>query len=220
MRLLVSFFILGLSFGLGPCLASCGPLLVSYLAGTNKNIFQAVFAYLLFSLSRIFAYTIFGLIFFWLGQFAISYLTEELSRYLYLASGLFIVMLGILVILGKNTKHKICQRLNDSLLKKSNKTTLLLGFFIGVLPCGPLISAFGSMALIAKNWGDIFSYSVFFGLGTVFSPLLLLVIFTGLIPSWMKNANLLIYRIFNLACGVIMIILGIQLISRPGLVTY
>lgn len=214
MRLLISFFILGLSFGLGPCLASCGPLLVSYIAGAKKNIFQAVLAYLLFSLSRIAAYIVLGLAFFVFGQLAVNYLAGEVSRYLYLAAGLFVIFIGALIAFGKNMNHRVCQRLNETLLKKGKMTVLLLGFFIGILPCGPLVSAFGSMALIAKNWGDIFSYSVFFGLGTVFSPLLLLVIFTGLIPSWMKNANLLIYRIFNFICGIIMVILGIDLMRK------
>ena len=65
-----SIFLLGLSFGLGPCVASCGPVLVSYIAGTGKNIYKGFLVYVLFSLSRVISYIILALAVFYLGRFA------------------------------------------------------------------------------------------------------------------------------------------------------
>ena len=213
-KLLLSFFILGLSFGFGPCLASCGPLLVSYVAGTHKNVYQAVSAYLLFSSSRILAYILLGLALFVAGQFTVNYILGDSARYFYLAAGIFIITIGTLVTFGKKANNKICRRLNQVLLKRDSKSVLLLGLFIGILPCAPLFSAFASMALIAKSWWDALLCSLFFGLGTVFSPLLLFVIFAGLIPSFMRNLNPILYRVFNMICGLIIIFLGAGLVIK------
>jgi sulfite exporter TauE/SafE len=88
----------------------------------------------------------------------------------------------------------------------------MLGLIIGILPCAPLITVVSYIGLIAKHWFNTVIYSLSFGLGTVFSPLLVLLIFTGLIPKFIKKER--IYRIFNLACGLIIVFLGVQLIRR------
>ena len=53
MPIVITFFLLGLSFGSGPCLAACGPLLISYIAGTGKKFKDSVVTYLIFSSARI-----------------------------------------------------------------------------------------------------------------------------------------------------------------------
>jgi len=50
-------------------------------------------------------------------------------------------------------------------------------------------------------------------LGTIISPLLLLVMLAGVIPRFMGNREK-IYRIFTFICGLVIIILGIQLLFR------
>ena len=62
----LSSFLLGLAFGWGPCLASCGPLVLSYSVGTQKNHWQGLVLYLVFSASRIFIYVMLAVLFFFM----------------------------------------------------------------------------------------------------------------------------------------------------------
>jgi sulfite exporter TauE/SafE len=212
-KCLLSLFLLGLSFGIGPCLASCGPLLISYIAGTKKNILTGVFSYILFSLSRILSYTVLSLIIFWLRQVAVSYNLDFLNRYFLILGGLFIIFIGFLMVFGKNIESGICRNLQKFFLGNDKKTVLIFGFIIGFLPCAPLISLFTFMGLISKHWLDNLYYSVSFGLGTAVSPLFILVMLAGLIPKIIEH-KIRLYRIFNIICGLIVICLGIRLIWR------
>lgn len=212
-KLLLSFFIIGLSFGIGPCLASCGPLLISYAVGTNKNVPRSIFVYLLFSLARISVYVGISLCVFLFGHALASYTLGNYSRYIYILGGLFIIIVGLLVMLGKDTEHRFCQRLEKFFLKKDTMTVIMLGLIVGVLPCAPLISVLSYVGLASKHWLDSILCGLFFGLGTLVSPLFILVIFSGFIGRVVRDKDKF-YRIFNLICGLIIVFLGIQLIAR------
>jgi len=212
-KLFFSFFVIGLSFGIGPCIASCGPLLISYTAGTNKNIIKSAFVYLLFSLSRILIYMCLSLFIFLLGQAIINYALKPFSKYLFIFGGLFIIIIGLLITLGKNPEHKFCKKLQSFFLNKDAKTVIILGFVVGILPCAPLISVLSYVGLISRHSVDALLYALFFGLGTLVSPLFLFVIFSGFLTKFIvEKSNF--YRIFNFVFGLIIIFLGIQLISR------
>lgn len=209
----ISYFFLGLSFGFGPCLGSCGPLLIAYISGTEKNTAKSVATYILFSLSRISAYFVIGLLFFFLGELIIAKLFGNLSRYIFILGGGFIVFVGILMALGKKMEFGFCKFLSKNILERDKKSIMMFGFIIGFLPCAPLFAVFSSAVLMAKPLSLFLLYICFFGIGTFFSPLLVLAIFAGLIPR-LLNRNLIITRIFNSVCGLIMVILGIQLITK------
>jgi sulfite exporter TauE/SafE len=212
-KIIATSFLLGLSFGIGPCIASCGPLLISYTAGTNKNIIKSFFMYLLFSLSRIFIYVVFSLAIFLLGQFIIDSILSPISKYVFISAGTFIMIIGVLICLGKNPNHKFCQRLQNFFLRKDTKTVIILGLIVGILPCAPLISVLSYIGLVAKHWFDALLYGLFFGLGTAMSPLLLFVIFSGFITKAIVERNKF-YRVFNIVFGMVIILLGLELASR------
>lgn len=212
----LSFFIIGLSFGMGPCLASCGPLLLSYAAGTNKDVIKSALVYLLFSLSRILIYVVFSLIIFLLGQVIINYTLLPFSKYLFISGGAFIAVIGALISLGKSSDHKLCKRLQSFFLDKDTKTVIIFGLIVGILPCAPLISVLSYVGMISKHWFEAVAIGLFFGLGTVVSPLFLFVLLSGfLTKSIIKKNNF--YRIFNIICGLIIIFLGVQLVKRGAL---
>ncbi|MCX5700825.1 MAG: sulfite exporter TauE/SafE family protein [Candidatus Omnitrophica bacterium] len=213
MKSYVSIFLLGLSFGWGPCLASCGPLFLSYVAATRKNIFQGTFSYILFSFSRVLVYSVLGLLVFFLGRFILERLINFFKISLILG-GVFVILLAILIVLGKDITSIPCKFLQKHILEKDNKSLILLGVVSALLPCAPLISVLTYAGLIAKNALDNFIYVLAFGLGTILSPLILLVGFAGLIPRVINSSKAIYMRIFNLVCSLIMIILGIQLIRR------
>lgn len=216
-KIIIGLFLMGFSFGVGPCLASCGPLFISYLAGTKKNLTTALSAYFLFSLARIFVYLILGILIFWLGKFILEFWLNRFSKYLFTLGGIFIVVLGILTAVGTSSQHWLggsCQFLQKKLLAKDKKSIILLGLIIGILPCGPLLALLGYVGLVAKNWVEVITYCLFFGLGTILSPLLILSALAGLIPRILVGLKESYYKFFSVICGLVIIFLGLQLILR------
>lgn len=214
LRIIISIFVLGLSFGSGPCLVSCGPLLISYIAATKRNALRAIFVYILFSLARISVYVILSLLVFFLGRFAVENLTAVLSKYIFIVGGIFIGILGVFVAWGQRWESYFCRLIHKHILVQDKKSVFILGLIIGLLPCLPLITILSYIGLISKSWSDSLLYSLSFGLGTFVSPLILLVMLTGLIPKLFLDKQEAYSRYFNLVCGVIMIILGLGLIRR------
>lgn len=212
-KLLLNFFLLGLSLGLGPCIASCGPLLISYLAGSEKNIKKCITAYFLFSFSRILVYVILGLLVFAFGQLSSQYLFEPWRKLIIILGATFIIIIGLLMILGKNLDNRFCSALNNFFLKKDAKTIFIFGLIIGILPCLPFISVLSYIGLVCKTWLSSLIYSLGFGLGTIVSPLLIIATFTGLLPNILLPKNKL-SKVFSFLCGLIIIFLGLQLWSR------
>lgn len=212
-KLLFSFFLLGLSLGIGPCLATCGPLLISYIAGTQKDSIKGIGAYIIFSLSRIFVYVLVGLSVFLIGEFAPKYFFSSVQRYIFILGGIFISAVGFLIAIGRNHENKSCRRFQEVLLKKDTKTIILLGVFMGIAPCLPFISAASYIGLVSKAWTSSLLYSLAFGIGTAISPLLILAALAGLIPKILINQDRL-STIFNFICGVILIFLGVNLILK------
>lgn len=212
-KLIFNFFLLGLSLGSGPCLATCGPLLISYIAATKKNIIMSIWAYILFSLSRIFVYAVLGLLVFLFGQLISQYIFARFSRYIFIFAGTFIIIIGLFVAIGKNPDYKLCQRIQGFFLKKDAKTIIIFGLIIGIIPCLPFISLLSYIGLVSKTWFDTLRYSLAFGVGTIISPLFILTAFTGLIPKIIMSNNKF-YTIFNSICGLILSFLGLRLIMK------
>lgn len=209
---LISFFVVGLSFGWGPCLASCAPIVLSYIAGTGKNISKALYVYILFSIARILVYLLLSLLVFFFGNFLFEKYLFKFSKYILVAGGLFIILTGLLLAIGKRFEFKFCKLLQKNLLEHDKKSVFVFGLVIGFLPCVPLLAVFSLMMLIAKSWFDSLLLGFSFGLGTFVSPLFFLVIFAGAIPSLFKNKGYLL--ILNFICGAIIVFLGIQVIWR------
>ena len=211
---MISIFLLGLSFGAGPCIASCGPILLSYVAGTKKDILKSIFTYTLFSLSRITAYIILCLAVFFFGRFVQERLLSGIFYKIFiLASTLFIVLTGVLMIIGRKIEFKFLRSLHGIMLERDNKSIAALGFIMGLVPCVPLLTLFYYVGLVSKTWLHSVVYSVIFGLGTSISPLLILVLLAGFIPN-IIGAKEKIYAIFSRICGIIIVILGLQLLVR------
>ncbi|MFH0935260.1 MAG: sulfite exporter TauE/SafE family protein, partial [Candidatus Omnitrophota bacterium] len=228
MPIIISFFLLGLSFGAGPCLASCGPLLISYLAGTKKNFRGGLYSYILFSAARISVYLAIGLLVFLLGRVLASEFLGVISKYVLVSGGGFIICVGVLLMarpcspsvlsgaeglmLDKHKETGFCNVLQKKFLEKDKKSIIIFGLIIGLIPCAPLLAAFSYMGLISKDWLTALTYSFFFGLGTLISPLLVLAGLAGVIPGILADKQAVYGRIFNFFCGGILVLLGLQLI--------
>ena len=213
-KIIISIFLLGLSFGFGPCISSCGPVLLSYVAGTKKDIFKSILVYILFSLSRILAYVLLSLAVFFIGRFVQEKLLGGiLYKILVFLGGVFVILVGASMLAGKSLEFKPWQLFCKNILERGNKSILLLGLIMGLIPCAPLLALFYYIGLVSKTWLHTIIYSVAFGFGTSISPLIVLVVLAGLIPGFLGTRHKA-YRIFSSICGVIMIILGLQLLVR------
>src|SRR4030042_6845487 len=159
-KIIISLFLTGLLFGSGPCLASCGPFLITYIAGTKKDIPKSISTYILFSLARISVYVGLGLMIFFLGRFAIEKLLGGIYKYVLISGGGFIIMIGLLLALGKKLEFHFWQR---NILERDKKSIFLVGLAIGLLPCAPLLSVLAYVGLISRDWLSAMLYSLSFG---------------------------------------------------------
>ena len=224
-KIILSLFLTGLALGSGPCLASCGPFLITYIAGARKNVSKGVMVYVLFSSARIFVYVLLSLLIFFLSRFFIERLLGNLYKYVLILGGGFIITIGLFMAFGKRLEFsrilrdpvwagKFCQSLYKHLLGRDKKSIFTVGLVIGLLPCAPLLSILSYVGLISRTWFSSLLYALSFGIGTFVSPLILLVILAGLIPRFFSKEKAIYYSIFSLICGLMIIFLGIELISR------
>jgi sulfite exporter TauE/SafE len=139
--------------------------------------------------------------------------------------GSFIILVGLFVCFGKQLElsckclmpqfaEKLSFFLQSDILEKDVKSAIVLGLIIGLLPCAPLLAVLSYIGLISKSWVSSFWFSFSFGAGTFMSPLILLSIFAGWVPEFLKEKRANYLRIFSFFCGLIIIFLGIQLIGR------
>ncbi len=208
-----SFFVLGMSFGAGPCMASCGPLLISYITGTGKGAIKGLKVYLLFSFVRISVYLALGLLVFLAGKFLMERFIHGYSRYLFIFGGIFLMLIGGLVALDKKSPLKFCGFLREHMLARDNKSVVVFGLLAGLLPCAPLLAVFSYIILVSRSGFEALLYSFSFGIGTFLSPLLFLTVAAGFIPRLLVGSRY--ERAFSLICGLLIIFLGLQLV-RSG----
>ncbi|MBU1872026.1 MAG: sulfite exporter TauE/SafE family protein, partial [Candidatus Omnitrophica bacterium] len=205
----------GLLLGSGPCLATCGPVLISYVAAVNRNTKENILVWFIFSLSRIFTYLILGLAIFLLGELLVRQNLVNIAQYIYIGAGAIIVLIGLVIILKNHAmQHGPCRNLLDRLISYSFKIhPFTLGLIMGMMPCAPLLAVLSYVGLISTSWHECIFYSAVFGLATLISPLILLILAAGFISRILQNKPK-IYRILRIFCGLIIILLGLELFFR------
>ena len=120
----LELFIIGLTVSVGPCLLFCSPLVLPYIAATRKGFSEGLKAILTFSFARLIAYGSLGLL---VGGFG-KLLTDWLYKFDYLVftlGGLFISILGILIIFDKEPQLRICRFLRKQNVENSTGDLLL-----------------------------------------------------------------------------------------------
>jgi len=205
-------FLNGIFFGAGPCMVSCGPLILSYCVGTKRNLKESLKVWLMFSLSRLVVYIALGIIAGIFSQIALErFYSARLTDVLFICAGAFILIMGIIMFFDNKIEHNLCKTFQAKFIQKNKYAAILLGLITGILPCGPLLGILFFIALISKNYleGAIFSFS--FGLGTFLSPLFILVVFAGAVPKLLA-AKPKIYLIFKRISALVICYLGLSLI--------
>lgn len=200
----------GFIMGWGPCLAYSAPLLLPYIGGTKTSWKAGLKIGVMFSLGRLLALVILG----GLVTFAFSsinrFFPPHRSGYLYLFVALFMITLGILIILGKGFGVEVGKIVKKRILDGGTESMLFLGFLIGISPCVPLVAVLTYIACVADNIGWGILYALSFGIGAAVAPIILGAL-VGILPEKLfKSAKLL--RVFQIVCGAVLILFGLQLI--------
>jgi len=195
--------------GAGPCLASCGPILISYIAGTKRSAMQGLRSWFIFSLSRFFITVFLGFIAGIIGAGLFSRFYYGISgSIIWFATGIFISSLGILIFFGLHTKIRVCGILNQSLIQHDTKSLITLGILIGILPCVPLIGVISYITMTSTHYTHGILMAAAFALGTTISPLALLAMAAGAIPKLKLLQHHKALVVFQKICGLILILLG------------
>jgi sulfite exporter TauE/SafE len=205
-------FLNGIFFGSGPCIASCGPLILSFSIGNKKNFKESLKIWGVFSLSRLFVYIIIGLIAGIFNQVVLEkFYSSWFADILFICAGLVIILMGLTMLFNNKIPHNFCNKIDLNLIKKHKNGAAFLGLMAGFLPCAPLLGILCFIALISKSFIDSIVYSSSFGLGTFFSPLFILFIFAGAIPKALSKRPK-VYIIFERLSAIIICYLGLSLI--------
>ncbi len=207
----IELFIIGITVSFGPCLAICSPVILPYIAATRRGWRQGLAAILIFSFSRLVSYSVLGLL---AGLFGglISIWLRQFDYVIFLIGGMFVSLLGILIIFGKTYQSHLCQKnSNHNFTGKGIKGPIMLGLFAGILPCLPLLAVLSYIALRAADlWQGAF-YGMAFGSGKIISPLIPLGVLASILPAKLIKKHKL-FTFFSRICGVILLIIGINLI--------
>lgn len=200
--------------GVSQCMLSCAPILVLYIAGTKEGWQDAVKATLVFSFSRLFAYVLLGLLAGLVGMFITDSLHNMgFSTYIWIGAGVFITIIGILIIFGKDPRLHFCRILMKDMVKNSIISMALLGFIVGFASyCAPLIAILTFISFSVKDPLTGAFYAFCFGLGSaIITPLLVMGIVAGILPRLVFRTPKIL-MIFRRSCGAIFLLLGARVI--------
>ncbi len=199
----------GLLLGSGPCLGFCAPVLVSYTLAHKNSLKQSLVSYLVFSLAKLLSYGLLGLICALSAGILHNPLFSRSTGLIKLLMGIFIILIGIATMVKPpHAASKFCGWLHRGNIRNVG----MLGLLIGLSPCLPLLGILNYIVIISPAPLAALGYSLAFGIGTVFSPLLLIIMLSGKLANlWSANKPLLLT--IRLISGIIIASLGVAVVA-------
>ncbi|MDD5060008.1 MAG: sulfite exporter TauE/SafE family protein [Candidatus Omnitrophica bacterium] len=203
-------FASGLILGSGPCLGFCAPVLIGFVAAHKPSLKNALVSYLSFSSAKLFSYMLLGGL---CGMFSGILKSNIFFGYLKainIGLGIFILLIGILTLIYRDPlKNKYCSFLSSGHLKNAG----LLGLLAGFSPCLPLLGILNYIIIISHSPVEGIIYAFAFGLGTVISPVILLVALSGKLSQFLSS-NQKAKNLIKVICGLVLILLGARIILK------
>ncbi len=224
----LQIFGIGFTFGIaGPCLLSCAPVLITYIAGSKtclpasdvravRQECQAeVFKDILTFLSgRLLAYILLGALAGLSGALLKKFTGSSLAIYLEPLAGAVTVLFAIIILTGKSGASCECPTASGKRLNFGG--ILAFGFLIGLSPCAPLLALLFNITLMSRGLLDGAFYAFFFGLGTFLSGLITIGVIAGIltrIPAVFIRSKTAI-TIFKTVCALLLLALGLGMIFK------
>lgn len=213
LRICASLFLSGLILGYGPCLLSCGPILISFIAGRGKGPFVSFISWLVFSFARVIVYVFLSAVASIAGTALFSIFYWERAGYIvWFFGALFIIGLALLLFVGEG--KGLCSFLHKHFVDNNIKSFFILGLLIGFFPCVPLIGILMYITMISTNINQGIIFGSAFSLGTALSPLLILSVLAGSI-SKIKLFSFQKYTLlFSRICSLILFGLGSHILIK------
>ena len=179
MTILYSALLLGL-MGSFHCVGMCGPIALS-LPSRGDSILQKIIGGILWTLGRIFTYSVMGGFF---GLIGIGFKMVGFQQIISVAAGVMMLLYVLTPSLFKHFSNPVTLnffrpvRLGMQKLfqGKSSGALFLIGILNGLLPCGMVYMAIAG-AIGTSDWLMSVLYMALFGLGTL--PMLLVVSLLG-----------------------------------------
>lgn len=206
-------FVIGFTFGIaGPCLLSCTPAIITYIAGTKRRFANAFADIIVFLTAKLAAYMVFGYLAGVSASLLRQFTDSQVSAAFRPIGGILSILLGIAVIFYKETEECGCKSAPARVLNFGG--IFAFGFLVGITPCPPLISLMSEIMLLSTGGFDGAMYALSFGLGAFLSGLIVIGAISGVaayIPvKVLKSAAS--RMIFKLMCALCLILLGLSLI--------
>lgn len=196
--------------GWGPCLIYSAPLLLPYIGATKTGWRAGLRIGFMFSLGRLISLVILGALATIVFGYINRFFPPHRSAYLYLTVAFSMIVLGVLIVLGKGFKIHLGKIAQESILNSGNNPILFIGFLVGICPCVPLVSVLTYIACVADNISAGILYALSFGTGTAVAPIILSTLMGGISEKVLRLTKH--FRIFQIACGVVLILFGLELI--------
>ena len=158
---------IGLGFGLGgPCLVTCLPFTLSLAVGEVAKPGTALRSRFLFLGGRLCAYLVLGAAAGLSGGLLQRFSTPDFGLRAHLLAGILSIVLSMVMAwdLWKKPGPAGCATRRRPAWASAG--FFPLGFFVGIVPCGPLASLLVSIALISKTALAGLCFAGAFGVGT------------------------------------------------------
>jgi hypothetical protein len=199
-------FLSGVVLGSGPCFYFCAPILAAYTALYKPTFRGALISYLIFSLFKIIGYIVLGLICALFWKLLNNPWFMHTLDIIYMIMGLFIITIGISTLFHKTSLGAKC----CATLHKGNiKNVGVLGFLVGISPCLPLLGILNYIVIISQMPMQSILFALVFGVGTVLSPLILIVGLSGKLATYTLG-NKKLQLGMKIVGGLVLIFLGLQ----------
>ena len=206
-------FVVGMAAGCGPCLVTCAPTVMSYVAGLKRGWKEGLAASLTFSLARIPAYLLLGALVACFGaRLHEASAFHHLQSAVQILTGVLLIAAGVLLTLFAEPLPGICKVAHRLMPVQDIKFLAGLGFLYGLSPCVPMVAVMARVGLQSTTIAAGAACMAIFGVGTVLSPLLVLGAGSGMFAeSLARRGNAL--GVFRRACGLLLCYSGVCLIA-------
>lgn len=211
----LQLFGIGFAFSLsGPCLLFCSPAVILFLAAGKASRKRTFGELIIFLSGRLLAYLLLGILAGGCGSLLKAFISSALLRSFNLIAALVVIMLGVCVFFLD--QRRLCLSPFKKIPACGRYGLFLLGFFIGISPCLPLITLLFEITIISRGALSGALYALSFGLGTFISSFLVMAGLAGLctwLPARLLKSESSIFA-FRAACAILIICFGIWLILK------
>lgn len=213
MSLPVWCFVIGMAAGCGPCFATCAPTIVSYVGGLKQGWRDGLTASLAFSLARIPAYVLLGVMITYFGaRLHDAPAFNDLQSAVRILTGALLIITGALLGLGIGPLRGCCGRTDRLGPVQDVRFLAGLGFLYGLSPCVPMVAVMARVGVESTTVAAGAACMAIFGLGTAISPLLLVGAGTGHFSQVLARRGKAL-GVFRRACGLLLCYSGVLLIT-------